>query len=65
MLADAGLLIHVFDDWEGTMHDGMQWEPDVSRPEAAASLIFGGQREAMGRHPIPLCAYLCALLSTR
>ena len=51
MLADAGLLVHVFDDWEGA---SKPWEPKASRGEIASSLIFAGQATAMGSHPIPL-----------
>lgn len=50
-LADAGLLVHVFDAWEATNEE---WVPDDQRPEIAASLIFGEQRAAMGHHQIPL-----------
>jgi len=53
MLADAGLLVHVFDDWE---RHGRPWEPDTLRPEMSTSLIFASQRAAFSdfSHQIPL-----------
>ena len=50
-LLDAGLLIHIFDGWEGAN----AWEPPPTGPGAAqmsASLIFAAQRVA-GK-PLPL-----------
>ena len=49
-LADAGLLVHVFDSWEA---GDILWEPHPARSEIAVSLLFGAQRVAMGRHSIP------------
>ena len=51
MLADAGLLLHIFDGWEGAN----PWEPPPTGPGAtqmSGSIVFAAQR--VDGQPLPL-----------
>lgn len=49
MLADAGVLVHVFDGWEAA---GKAWDPGTIHREQSGSLIFAAQHVA--GLPLPL-----------
>ena len=56
-LADAAVLVHIFDRWEYHDNDGYQyWRADLAhRPQLSCSLIYAEQRPAISPNiPIPV-----------